>query len=82
MPDNTTKALSALVAFLQTKMNDPELDEIDVLLNGPIDPDTGGATGAMDRRIRRQVAQHRVATDASHREAFTERFPNANRLAR
>ena len=82
MADKTTAALSALVKLLQTKMNDPELDDIDVMLNGGTDPDTGQATDAMTRKAKRSMSTTKLAADKKAGPAYAERFPNAGRLAR
>ena len=80
--DNTlTKAMSALVSMLQDKMPCPELDDIDVMLNGPTDGE-GNVTSAMDRRVKRQASQSLAADARKGSGAYLERFPNASRLAR
>ncbi len=76
------EALSDLVSFLQEKMPSPELDDIAIKLNGMLDIETGSVTAAMDRRLRRQLAQRKLATDAKASTARTEMFPNASRLGR
>ena len=76
------EALIDLVSFLQNKMPDPTLDDIAIKLSGMLDIETGNVTAAMDRRLKRQLAQNRLATDSKAAVARSEMFPHAARLGR
>ena len=78
-PKNMQAALVKLIAWLQAKMPDPELDDIATMVDGGID-ENGMPTAAMDRQMRRRTAQSRIAQDAAHLDDFLKRFPNAARL--
>lgn len=80
-PKNLQSALAKLIAFLQDRMPDPELDEISLLVDGGFD-ENGNPTGAMDRQARRRAAQSRIAQDSATEARMNEMFPNRNRLVR
>lgn len=72
------EALSALIAFLQEKMQDPKLDEIATMVDGGLD-DSGATTPAMDRIIKRRAATAGRST-AAQTAAREARFVHGNRL--
>ncbi len=80
-PKNMQAALIKLIAWLQEKMPDPELDNIAMMVDGGFD-ENGMPTAAMDRQARRRAGQARVAQDRASEQDFLDRFPNANRLLR
>jgi hypothetical protein len=80
-PQNMQAALVKLIAFLQARIPDPELDDIAVMVDGGID-ESGGPSTAMDRQVKRRAAQSRIAQDRANEQDYYERWPNARRLMR
>ena len=80
-PNNMQAALVKLIAWLQEKMPDPELDDIAMMVDGGFD-ENGMPTAAMDRQARRRSAQTRIAQDRAAEQRYREQFPHANRLGR
>lgn len=78
-PKNMQAALVKLIAWLQEKMPDPELDDIAMMVDGGFD-ENGMPTAAMDRQARRRVRQAQVAQDSATDQRMREMFPNINRL--